>query len=603
MRATRGRKVRTKKTRRQRQKGGGFVSTIKGALFGLQSDENVGTTDFYTNILNKLHMPDKLVLTTDDIQQLLKEFETLYQLLDKNTDTFAEELMSSKSDKAKEVLQILMPDFTKQKIDNELHSAAVNTNTATKAEMLKPKSRVGNLFRATNTGANYKGPVTAATRTNAASIKFYEESKAQIKKRLDALLQEINSPTAVEIKHIIKNTIETLKVTIEKQSQTGGGDASLNDIINRYVSTHREIPINRQLLAILYGVVLIGVRVGGIAALAGYSGMIITSIQLAVASTQTAVIAAKDTIILTGKILGAIVAFIFVALGIGAAHGASFAGTEKPPAPTIVNPVAITTVVNGNPSFGNSDKNPYEFVITRLTKGMRIIPFVKINLPFHLLPTPDAIRYIMSFFLYKSPTLEPYGPEVSILYQDSEFDEAIKAEYTKFLPSIKLEMFNKDGSELYGFIGNLFVGNGLPYTVIPYNTIIDDRERPWTYNSYYKGFMSMLDSVNQKKTSTWVGYFGIGLNPNKIEKTIPNRSREHPAYALNVFSGFRNAVYLAARWKLTNTPNDPFTVVNPLRTTDQPLPKGWVEQTDGTDTWYFCKKTETTRWAPPTTPC
>lgn len=599
MRATRGRKVRTRKTRRQ--KGGGIFSNLKG---GPLSDESVGTTDFYTNILNKLHTPDTLVLTTDDIQQLLKEFETLYQLLDKNTDTFAEELMSSKSDKAKEVLQILMPDLTKQQIDDLLHSAAVNTNTATKAEMFKPKSRVGNLFRATNTGANYKGPVTAATRTNAASIKFYEESKAQIKKRLDALLQEINSPTAVKIKDIIKNTIETLKDTIENPPQTGGGDPSLNDIINSYVSTHREIPINRQLLAILYGVVLIGVRVGGIAALAGYSGMIITSIQLAVASLQTAVIAAKDTIILTGKILGAIVAFIFVALGIGAAHGASFAGTEKPPAPTIVNPVAITTAIDPVETRNPILNKPYEFVITRLTKGMRIpIPFVKINLPFHLLPTPDAIRYIMSFFLYKSPTLEPYGPEVSILYQDSAFDKAIKAQYTKLLPGINGETFNKDGSELYGFIGNLFVGNGLPYTVIPYNTIIDDRERPWTYDRSNSGFKSMLASEHQKKTSTWVGYFGMGLNPNKIEKTIPNRSREHPAYALNVFSGFRNAVYVAARWKLTNTPNDPFTVVNPLRTTDQPLPPGWVEQKDRNETWYVCSKTGTTRWERPKEPC
>jgi hypothetical protein len=226
----------TRKTRRQ--KGGGIFSKLKGALFGPQSDAstNVGTTDFYTNIMNKLHAGEPLVLTTGEIEKLLNEFETLQKLIDKNTDTFAEELMSSNSDHAKTILKLLM--LTDQQIANLLQSAAVNTNTATKAEIFKPKSRVGNLFRATNAGS-YKGPVTAATRTNAASIKFYEESKAQIKQRLDALLQKVDSPSTDEIKDIIKNTIETLKGILENPPQTGGGDSSLNDIINSYVSRHR----------------------------------------------------------------------------------------------------------------------------------------------------------------------------------------------------------------------------------------------------------------------------------------------------------------------------------------------------------------------------
>ena len=594
----------TRKTRRQ--KGGEIFSKLKGALFGPQSDAstNVGTTDFYTNIMNKLHASEPLVLTTGDIEKLLNEFETLQKLLDKNTDTFAEELMSSNSDHAKTILKLLM--LTDQQIANLLQSAAVNTNTATKAEIFKPKSRVGNLFRATNAGS-YKGPVTAATRTNAASIKFYEESKAQIKQRLDALLQKVDSPSTDEIKDIIKNTIETLKGILENPPQTGGGDSSLNDIINSYVSRHREIPINRQILAILYGVVLLGVRVGGIAALASYAGMIITAIQMGVASIQLSVIAAKDTLIMAGKLIAGIVGLLFTGVGMAAARADTSLFVPKTPAPTIVNPVAITTAIDPIEHRDPILNKPYEFVITRLSKGMRILPFVKINLPFHLLPTPDAIRYIMSFFLFKSPTLEPYGPEVSILYQDSEFDKAIKAQYTKFLPSINGETFNKDGSELYGFIGNLFVGDGLPYPVIPYNTIIDDRERPWTYDSNdrgFSGFKSMLASKNQRKTSTWVGYFGMGLNPNKMEKTIPNRSRVHPAYAFNVLSGFRNAVYVAARWKLTNAPKTPFTVVNPLLPTVNALPTGWTQITEGGDTWYECSNPAVESvWDRPTTPC
>jgi len=650
MRSTRNKK-RLGKTRRQRQRGAGVFSSLFGEKVSppQETEPQLQEEPTQLNIIAaKLEGPGPVVLTSDEIVIILDPLKKILNLLDKNTDTFAEELMSSNPVHAKEVLKILMPDFTEKQLNDLLQSAAVNTNTATKAEIFKPKSRVGNLFRATNTGANYKGPVTAATRTNAASIKFYEESKAQIKKRLDAFLLKVNAPNINDIKEMFMDTIAQLEAALPKTSQSGGGDSSLNEIINRYVSTHREIPINKQRLAMLYGVALIGVRLASIAAVANNIGMIVVVIKCGAAAAIAPLLVITKVI---GGLFTAVAAVLFTK---------NYGGS-----PNLVTAASTGHLHARGYAFwsdfffswiykylsGPKVYNPYEFVTTRLTTGMRIYnPFRKLNIPFHLLPTPDAIRYIMSFIFFKSPALEPYGPEVSILYQDSQFDESIKNLFEKFLPSITSGTFNVDGSELPGFIGNLFIGNGLKYniTIKPHKTIIDDRERPWAWNDREEAFTSLLSSEDRAKTRTYIGAIGLGLDPNKTTKTIPNRSKEHPAYALNMITGFRNAIYLAARWKLSTTKapvvqlprvvqplpvvqlprvvQNPLPVVqNPLPVVQNPLPvvqnrprvvqplpvvqtsaipSGWVKliSEDG-EPYYECEHTEVTQWDIPTEAC
>ena len=275
----------------------------------------------------------------------------------------------------------------------------------------------------------------------------------------------------------------------------------------------------------------------------------------------------------------------------------------------------------------------YEFVTTRLTPGMRIYnPFVKMNFQFHALPTPDAIKYIMSFIFFKTPAYEPYGPEVSVLYQDNEFDNNITEMFKKFQKSIQGDTFNTDGTELQGFIGNLFIGNGLKYTpyngrIIPYKTIIDDRERPWVWGN--GEFACVLTDDEKGKTRTYMGYIGLGLDPFRTTTTIPRRSKEHPAYALTKFEGFRNAVYLSARWKLSKPvvqvtnpllPNSrgPSThvvqVTNPLlhprssgglvqppvKAVTYQLPPGWViDKDDKGEIFYACDAQDITQWERP----
>jgi hypothetical protein len=627
--------------------------------------------------MKKFNSPEpNVVLTKDEIEFLLKSFNKFLELInnipdkEEGTDLFAEKLLSSDSAQAYDLLKVLMPDEKDETIKKMLKDAAVNANTATKAKIIKPKSHIGNMFRAKNVGANYKGPVSAATRSankgeNSPERKFYNESKKQIKTRLEDLYKKVNAPKTGEIKTLISGMIKTLETALEEITQNtrqiGGGDSLLNNIIDKYVKGHKEIPINKQRLAILFGVTLIVVRVGVYAALASNIGMILAVIKLGLA----AIIA---PLILLAKIVGGILFGLVGAAGAtgatpstgssgssGSSSGSSFWSWSPGGGGVLVSlgqaglqymglkALADMLFRGSIPSdIDQKVTKEYEFVTTRLTTGMRIYnPFFKLNVPFHMLPTPDAIKYIMSFIFFKTPAYEPYGPEVSVLYHDPKFDEEIKNSFSKFQNSIGNDTFNVDGSELPGFIGNLFMGDGLKYKldsklmpsgkIEPYKTIIDDRERTWVW--YEGGFWCVLTDEDKKKTSTYIGAMGLGLNPFRYTLTIPNRSKEHPAYALNKFIGFRNAVYLSARWKLSKPvgPSQPVVQTNPLlqnpsgqpvvqtnplhkNPTVQPekrvenvkyqLPPGWViDKDDDGNTFYACDAQDRTQWEPPTEEC
>jgi hypothetical protein len=453
------------------------------------------------------------------------------------------------------------------------------------------------------------------------------------------LLKEAKAPDTSKLIEELKAFLQELES--KKAAQHGGAayDASTIDgLINEYVRKYSKLDLKwRRVASRVFGILILVGRGVGYTALIANGGGIALLLHASAAVAYSAVI-------LLFKIVGAILVTILASLvsltGTGSIIGSSNSGLSTIPLPTIgVRDALLIHFYLRSREIHRSNAaqtpqqiteykrefNAYDFVKTRIRSGMRVYnPFMKAHIPFVSLPKPSVIKYALSFIFTQSPTLEAYGDEVNMVWRDAEFDKALKTIYSK---STDLSLDNN------GFKGNLFIGDGVFIKgtridvrkyVIPYKTIIDENGLPWTLSTNRMGQnkFSLLIKENETNTATKNAIIAASTRGNAMKRSfsttwkknvskylVPSRSQigsrsfQNPAYDFTDFTAFRNAVYLAARYKLKayGKPG-PVLTENPLRANS--LPAGWEYVTDDGEPYYECSDPKVDSvWDRPTKPC
>lgn len=569
----------------------------------------------------------ELVLNEKNLDAYISILPALIEIQEKNSlDNFVEEMLVNKEYKG--VLSLIITKETFEKIEKD---AILFANSTYRSQTIKAKSKVSNILK--------NGPVV-----NAAVKQRAEIYKKEIKSQLEKILSDAGVPSNPEVVKELSGLLEHLK---DLKRQAGGGyDATTIDgMINEYVRKHAQVDMKwRRVASRVFGIMLIASRGIGYTAILANGPVIAFALQSGAAS---AVKGAAAALILLGKIIGGLFAALFGFAGV--AQGSQ--GSSAPP-PTFSSAVSsvglqylqyrgLMTIfgLDRGASPAESDNalkelvkayKLYDFVKTRAPSGMRIYnPFMKAHLPFAVLPTASVIKYALSFIFIDSPTLEPYGDEVSVIWRDSEFDRALEDYY-------KDDSKSKVSINMPGFKGNLFVGDGIfikgtqidvTKYVKPWETVIDANGLPWTLkrklvkekngrNTLMYGPFALLISTEDQTVKNAIKSVRTSGNALKAlrgtsshiipsRETISPRSVEHPAYDLTHFTGFRNAVYLAARYKLKlNGKPETVNPMHALRASNDALPRGWSKIVENGETYYQCDDVNVeSTWYKPTESC
>lgn len=582
---------------------------------------------------------DELVLTDEMLDQYLSMIPVLIEILEKNSvDKMAEEFITNKEYKG--VLNDLVSPALVDKIEKD---AVFFANSTYKSQTLKSRSKVSNLFNSKS--GNLKGTVT-----NAAVKQRTEIYKQEVKNKLEELLTKAKAPSRTSLIEELKGFLEVIKS--KKAAQVGGAAyqaTTLDSAIDEYVRKHSKLDVKwRRVASRVFGIIILVGRGGTYAALVANGAAIGLLLQASAAMVYSTVIAILK---IAAAVLAGLVALLFGSAGSGSGFTGSTSVGTAPQSSLSLGLSGLSQAgwnymaIKGLSDMLGSGSKPtkeqiehfeseyikYNFVTSRVRKGMRIYnPFMKAHLPFTVLPKPSVIKYALSFIFTESPTLEPYGDEVNVIWRDTDFDNKIRDIYNK---GDNLSLDN------HGFKGNLFIGDGIfiegkkinmSKYVVPYKTIIDEKGLPWTYDDKSAKFILSIktESVNieTRKAVMNASKRGLLSRSQTTLSEVSSRSFKHPAYDFSTFTAFRNAVYLAARYKLKaygkpveEPTGGPVATVNPMAaaasalsvakvvTNAKPtpstfemakaaakaaasdLPKGWVYITnDGDHSYYKC---------------
>lgn len=593
-------------------------------------------------------------LTVEQIDFFIKVIPRLIEVLEKsNLDTFITELVEHKEYEL--LLPELLPgkpDIVAQIIKDKRNSVYIANSTYRAKGYKNKRTTMKNIL---NSGQKQEHVINAAVKERHATyIKL-------IRPNLEGVLEDARIPATSyhETIQTCKAVLDELRKIRERPQQGGAYEAdSINGILGQYIKNRRTIdPNTGKLLSRIYGITLITGRTLFAVGVVPYYG----SIGFIIHAGITAVVFVAEIVaIVTG--VGAAL-YLYIKGQGGTIFGTS---TGLPDAPKKVETALEKQRRNENEET-RAKKNiydRYDFVTTRVRQGMRIYnPFLKAHVPFVLLPKPSAVKYALSFIFTQSPSYEPYGDEVNRIWEDKEFDKAIDTIYLRKMNSGTDDMFG-DLNANYGFIGNLFVGKGvatIPADMLKANknkTIIDEKGLPWTYDQQKDGFVVLGGTADKTKRS-WGNFMKMRGVTALFRGNIGARSVEHPAYDLKNKKGFRNAVYLAARYflkayganeKPPGMSTSSVTTVNPMQQQVQPDPRlqeekrqanaaarvraeaqrqrqqreaappppppppqpakpqdlmGWTKETSNNRTYYKCNLTGVMQWKPPAyeTPC